>query len=77
MSRLSLAHVLIFCATQNDISEPWQMLLLPQIDPAGLFPTVDFAECSGMDDYESVAAAFTDIAHYDAAIVGSRNAAVR
>ena len=51
------------------MSAPWQILLPPQIDPAGPESITDFAECTGMDDYESVAAALDDIARYDAVIV--------
>ena len=51
------------------MSAPWQILLPPQIDPAGPESITDFADCTGMDDYESTEAALDDIARYDAAIV--------
>lgn len=51
------------------MSAPWQILLPPQIDPAGPESISDFADCTGMDDYESVDAALDDIARYDAVIV--------
>jgi len=51
------------------MSEPWQILLPPQIDPAGPSSIADFAECTGMDEYDSVEAALDDIAKYDAVIV--------
>src|SRR6056297_3195913 len=51
------------------MSAPWQILLPPQIDPAGPETISDFADCTGMDDYESSEAALDDIARYDAAIV--------
>ena len=51
------------------MSEQWQILLPPQIDPAGPSSISDFAECTGMDAYDSVDAAFDDIARYDAVIV--------
>ena len=51
------------------MSEPWQILLPPQIDPAGPSSVSDFATCTGMDEYESVDAALDDIATYDAVIV--------
>jgi len=51
------------------MSASWQILLPPQIDPAGPESITDFADCTGMDDYESVAAALDDIARYDAVIV--------
>jgi len=51
------------------MSEPWQILLPPQIDPEGPSSISDFAECTGMDEYDSVDAALDDIAKYDAVIV--------
>lgn len=51
------------------MSKPWHILLPPQIDPAGPSSVSDFAECTGMDEYESVDAALDDIATYDAVIV--------
>jgi len=51
------------------MSEPWQVLLPPQIDPAGPSSIADFADCTGMDEYDSVDDALDDIARYDAVIV--------
>jgi len=51
------------------MSEPWQILLPTQIDPSGPSSIADFAECTGMDEYDSVDAALDDIATYDAVIV--------
>ena len=68
-STIYLDHLLTFYAKQRNMSEPWQILLPPQIDPAGPSSITDFAECTGMDEYESVDAAFDDIARYDAVIV--------
>jgi len=51
------------------MSEPWQILLPTQIDPAGPSSIADFAVCTGMDEYDSVDAALADIAKYDAVIV--------
>jgi len=51
------------------MSSPWQILLPPEIDPAGPQSMADFADCTGMDAYESTAAAFEDIARYDAVVV--------
>jgi D-3-phosphoglycerate dehydrogenase len=44
-------------------------LLLEQIDPSGPESITDFARCTGMDEYDSVADALADIARYDAVIV--------
>jgi len=51
------------------MSDQWQILLPPQIDPAGPESMGDFAECTGMDAYDSVDAALDDIERYDAVIV--------
>lgn len=51
------------------MSEPWKILLPTQIDPAGPASITDFAECTGMDEYDSVAAALDDIGRYDAVVV--------
>src|SRR6056297_1248633 len=51
------------------MSEPWQILLPTQIDPSGPSSIADFAECTGMDEYDSVDDALDDIAEYDAVVV--------
>jgi D-3-phosphoglycerate dehydrogenase len=51
------------------MSDQWQILLPPQIDPAGPESISDFATCTGMDEYDSVDDALDDIAKYDAVIV--------
>ena len=51
------------------MSNSWKILLPPEIDPAGPSSIADFAECTGMDEYESVDDALDDIATYDAVIV--------
>ncbi|MFD1643100.1 hydroxyacid dehydrogenase [Halohasta litorea] len=51
------------------MSAPWQILLPPEIDPAGPSSIDDFADCTGMDAYDSVDDALGDIAQYDAVIV--------
>ena len=51
------------------MSEPWQILCPPEIDPAGPESISDFATTTGMDEYESTDAALDDIAAYDAVIV--------
>jgi len=51
------------------MSEPWQILLPTQIDPSGPSSIADFAECTGMDEYDSVDTALDDIAAYDAVVV--------
>ena len=47
----------------------WQVLLPPAIDPSGPTAIADFAECTGMDEYDNVDAALDDIDRYDAVIV--------
>jgi len=51
------------------MSETWNVLLPEQIDPSGPESISDFAECTGMDEYDSVADALDDIARYDAVIM--------
>lgn len=51
------------------MTDPWQVLLPPEIDPSGPQSIADFAECTGMDEYDSVNAALADIDRYDAVIV--------
>jgi D-3-phosphoglycerate dehydrogenase len=51
------------------MTDQWQVLLPPEIDPAGPESIADFATCTGMDEYESVDAALDDIDRYDAVIV--------
>lgn len=41
--------------------DSWQVLLPPNIDPSGPQSIADFAECTGMDEYESMDAALDDI----------------
>jgi len=55
------------------MSDPWQILLPPQIDPSGPESIADFADCTGMDSYDSVDDALEDIARYDAVIVRVAN----
>jgi len=49
--------------------ETWEVLLPPEIDPSGPESISDIARCTGMDEYDSVAAALEDIARYEAVIV--------
>lgn len=51
------------------MAEAWSVLVPRQIDPSGPDSIADFAECTGMDEYESVDAALADIGSYDAVIV--------
>ena len=51
------------------MTDSWQVLLPPAIDPSGPTAIADFAECTGMDEYDSVDAALDDIDRYDAVIV--------
>jgi D-3-phosphoglycerate dehydrogenase len=51
------------------MTDQWQVLLPPEIDPAGPESIADLATCTGMDEYESVDAALDDIDRYDAVIV--------
>jgi len=51
------------------MTDSWHVLLPPAIDPAGPAAISDFAECTGMDEYESVDDAMADIDRYDAVIV--------
>ncbi|MEF8901955.1 MAG: hydroxyacid dehydrogenase [Halovenus sp.] len=51
------------------MSETWNVLLPTSIDPSGPESIADFADCTGMDEYDSVAAALDDIDRYDAVIV--------
>jgi len=51
------------------MTETWNVLVPSQIDPSGPESIADFAECTGMDEYESVDAALDDIGRYDAVIV--------
>ena len=47
----------------------WEVLLPKEIDPSGPESIADFADCTGMDEYDSVADALDDIGRYDAVIV--------
>ena len=51
------------------MTEPWQVLLPPEIDPVGPNALREFATCTGMDEYDSVDDALADIDRYDAVIV--------
>lgn len=51
------------------MTETWNVLLPTQIDPSGPESIADFADCTGMDEYDSVDAALDDIDRYDAVIV--------
>jgi len=49
--------------------DSWNVLLPREIDPSGPESIADFADCTGMDEYDSVEAALDDIGRYDAVIV--------
>ena len=49
--------------------ERWNVLIPGDIDPSGPESLADFADCTGMDEYETTAAALDDIGRYDAVIV--------
>jgi len=51
------------------MTDSWQVLLPPEIDPSGPQSIAECAECTGMDEYESVDAALDDIDRYDAVVV--------
>ncbi|MDS0280651.1 hydroxyacid dehydrogenase [Haloarcula onubensis] len=51
------------------MSETWEVLLPKEIDPSGPDSISDFANCTGMDEYDSYDDALADIARYDAVIV--------
>ncbi len=51
------------------MSRQWEVLLPPQIDPVGPTSIEKFAQCTGIDEYESTEAALEDIGRYDAVIV--------
>lgn len=51
------------------MSHDWNVLLPEDIDPSGPESITDFATCTGMDEYSSVADALDDIARYDAVIM--------
>jgi len=51
------------------MDETWRVLVPTQIEPSGPESIDDFAECTGMDEYDSVDAALADIDRYDAVIV--------
>lgn len=47
----------------------WDVLVPTEIDPSGPDSIADFARCTGMGEYDSVADALADIDRYDAVIV--------
>lgn len=47
----------------------WNVLLPKEIDQSGPESIVDFADCTGMDEYSSYESALDDIDRYDAVIV--------
>jgi D-3-phosphoglycerate dehydrogenase len=51
------------------MASTWEVLLPKEIDPSGPESIADFANCTGMDEYESYDAALDDIGRYDALIV--------
>jgi len=51
------------------MSEQWEVLCPPGIDPVGPSSISDFATTTSMDAYDSTDAALDDIASYDAVIV--------
>jgi len=51
------------------MAETWDVLVPRQIDPSGPEAIADFADCTGMDEYDTVDAALDDIGRYDAVIV--------
>jgi D-3-phosphoglycerate dehydrogenase len=51
------------------MTDRWNVLLPRQIDPSGPDSMADFADCTGMDEYDSYEAALADIDRYDAVIV--------
>ena len=51
------------------MSDEWEVLLPKQIDASGPESIADFADCTGMDEYDSYDAALDDIGRYDAVIV--------
>jgi D-3-phosphoglycerate dehydrogenase len=51
------------------MAETWNVLIPEQIAPNGPASISDFAECTGMDEYDSLEDALDDIGRYDAVIV--------
>ncbi|MFC6756392.1 MULTISPECIES: hydroxyacid dehydrogenase [Haloarcula] len=51
------------------MTDTWEVLLPKEIDPSGPESIADFADCTGMDEYDSYDDALADIARYDAVIV--------
>ena len=49
--------------------DTWNVLLPREIDPSGPDSISDFADCTGMDEYDSYDDALADIGRYDAVIV--------
>ncbi len=51
------------------MSSSWNVLLPREIDPTGPSAIADFADCTGMDEYDSIDDALADVDRYDAIIV--------
>lgn len=51
------------------MSNTWKVLVPRQIDSSGPDSISDFAQCTGMDEYDSIDDALDDIHRYDAVIV--------
>ncbi len=51
------------------MTETWNVLIPRHIDPEGPASISDLAECTGMDEYDSVDDALEDIDRYDAVVV--------
>ena len=51
------------------MAETWDVLVPREIDPSGPESIADFADCTGMDEYDTVDAALDDIGRYDAVVV--------
>ncbi len=51
------------------MTEQWNVLLPPAIDPSGPESIAEFATCTGIDEYDSREEALEDIDRYDAIIV--------
>ncbi|MFC7165151.1 hydroxyacid dehydrogenase [Halospeciosus flavus] len=51
------------------MTERWRVLLPPALHPAGPDVLSEFADCTGIDEYDSRADALADLDRYDAAVV--------
>ncbi len=51
------------------MSKEWNVLLPPVVHPSGPAAIADFANCTGIDEYDSTADALDDIGRYDAMIL--------